>query len=70
MDENEMSVSADVSEEEIPENARQSIIAAVSDQELFEDEPKEYDIHPSTRFKEIKENLTWTLNNVDPSLAP
>jgi len=43
MDENEMPVSADVSQEEIPENAKQSIIDALTDQE---DEPEEYDIHP------------------------
>ena len=46
MDENEMPVSADVSQEEIPENARQSIIAALTDQESSEDKPEEYDIHP------------------------
>ena len=46
MDENEMPVSADVSEEEIPENAKQSIIAALTDQEASEDEPEEYEIHP------------------------
>jgi len=47
MDENEMPVSADVlSEEEIPENAKQSIIAALTDQEASEDEPEEYDNHP------------------------
>jgi len=43
MDENEMPVSADVSQEEIPENAKQSIIDALTDQE---DEAEEYDIHP------------------------
>ena len=43
MDENEMLVSTDVSEEKIPENAKQNIIAALTDQE---DEPEEYDIHP------------------------
>ena len=43
MDENEMPVSADVSQEEIPENAKQSIIAALTDQE---NESEEYDIHP------------------------
>ena len=43
MDENEMPVSADVIQEEIPENAKQIIIAALTDQE---DEPEEYKIHP------------------------
>ena len=44
-DENEMEmpVSADVSEEEIPENAKQSIIAALTDQE---NDTEEYDINP------------------------
>ena len=41
--ENEYPGSADVSQEECPENAEQSIIAALTDQE---DEPEEYDIHP------------------------
>ena len=49
MDENEMPVSADVSQEEIPENAKQIIIAALTDQE---DEPEEYDIHS-------KQAITW-----------
>jgi len=43
MDENEMPVSADVSQEEIPENAKHSIIDALTDQE---DEAEEYVIHP------------------------
>ena len=41
--ENEYPGSADVSQEEFPENAEQSIIAALTDQE---DEPEEYNIHP------------------------
>ena len=45
-DENETPVSADVSQEEIPENAKQSIIAALTDQEASEDDPEEYDIYP------------------------
>lgn len=45
MDENEMPVSADVSEKEIPEDARQNIIAALTDQQASEDESEEYDIH-------------------------
>jgi len=43
MHENDMPVSADVSQEEIPENAKQSIIDALTDQEH---EPEKYDIHP------------------------
>jgi len=43
MDENEMPVSADVSQEEIPENAKQIIIDDLTDQE---DEPEESGIHP------------------------
>ena len=46
MDENEMPVYAEVSQEEIPENAKQSIIAALTDNEASEDELEEYDIHP------------------------
>ena len=48
MDENEMPVSADVSQVEIPENAKQIIIAALTDQE---DEPEEYDIHSKQAIK-------------------
>jgi len=46
MGENGIPVSADVSQEEIPENVRQKIIAAFTDQETSEDEPEEYNIHP------------------------
>jgi len=42
-DEKEMPVSADVSQEEIPENAKQIIIDDLTDQE---DEAEESDIHP------------------------
>ena len=38
-----MPVSTDVSQEEIPENAKQIIIDTLTDQE---DEAEEYDIHP------------------------
>ena len=50
MDENEMPVSAEVSQEEIPENAKQSIIAALTDYEASEDDPEEYDINPKHTF--------------------
>ena len=52
-----MPVSADVSQEKIPENVKQSIIAALIDQE---DESEEYDYHPKQPFKRlgIKWNLT------------
>lgn len=46
MGETEIPVSADVSQEEIPENVQQKIIAALSDRETSEDEPEEYDVHP------------------------
>ena len=45
MDENEMPVSHDEGQE-VPDDAKQKIIAAFNDLELFEDEPEEYDIHP------------------------
>ena len=49
VDENEYPGSADVSQEEIsPENAKQSIIAALTDQE---DELEEYDIHSKQAIK-------------------
>ena len=47
MDENEMRVFADVSQEEIPENAKQGVYVALTDQEASEDEPEEYDSKPN-----------------------
>ena len=45
MDENEIQVSNNQGQD-IPDDAKQKVVAAFNDLETFEDEEEEYDIHP------------------------